>query len=139
MDLWQKGQENCQENPLYVVIFRFFVHILLKIPPLVDYTDQHIIPGVNACSKQPTTAEKWKHNPGIICRARWTLPSPSSDIGGVGCQGRHSPAVGRLVQTGRKRSAPLDTMKERTAAKATASGSSGTLPSVSTAGDTSAF
>lgn len=137
MDLWQKDQENCQENPLYVVIFHFFVPILLKIPPLVDYTNQHIIPGVNACFKQPTTAEKWKHIPGIIRRARWTLPSPGSDLGGVGCQGGTARLRGGWSRPGGRDT--MDTVKERTAAKATASGSSGTLPSVSTAGETSAF
>ena len=98
-----------------------------------------IIPGVNVHFKQPTTAEKWKHNLGIISRARWTLPLFCSDLAGVGCQGRHRSAAGRLIQTGRKRNAPLDAVKELTAAKATESGSASMAPSVSTARDTSAF
>lgn len=75
--IWTSGkkhQEKCHKNPLYLVIFPFFVSILLKSLPLLTIPINAVKPGVNVLFKQPTIAEKWRHNPGLISRARWTLP-----------------------------------------------------------------
>lgn len=56
----------------------FCVYIL----PLLTIPVSAVKPGVNVLFKQPTTAEKWRHKPGLISRASWTLPLLCS-----GCRG----------------------------------------------------
>lgn len=77
--------------------FPFFISILLQSLLSLTVPVNAGVPGVNVLFKQPTMAEKWRHNPGLSSRARWTLPLFCSR---VGCQGGTARPRGAQSQPG---------------------------------------
>lgn len=100
MDLWQRNQENCQQNPQYMAIFHFCSYSVENISPCWLYRSMPLYLGLMCISGRPwqtsgNTTQETHPGPDGFC--------PSSALPSTGWAARGGSSQGESV--------PLDTMK----------------------------